>query len=211
MIENAEPDKIITIGGNCIVSQAPFDYLHGIYENAGIIWIDAHPDVSSAKDGYPNAHAMVLGSLMGYGDGSLSNLMKNRKFRADEILYVGLQDMHDYQEKFLQDMHVAYKIQTEEFISDREISGFIKRFDHILVHLDIDVLDAEQFHSTYFANKELVGDGSGSGRMTMEKLRGILKHITDEADVVGFTIAEYLPFDEYRLHKLFSEIKLFCD
>ncbi len=80
-----------------------------------------------------------------------------------------------------------------------------------MVHLDIDVLDAEQFHSTYFANKELVGDGSGSGRMTMKKLRGILKHITDEADVVGFTIAEYLPFDEYRLHKLFSEIKLFCD
>lgn len=72
-------------GGNCIVSQAPFDYLHGIYENAGIIWIDAHPDVSSAKGGYPNAHAMVLGSLMGYGDGSLSNLMKNRKFRLRNL------------------------------------------------------------------------------------------------------------------------------
>lgn len=44
---NAEnPDKIITIGGSCIVSQAPFDYLHGKYENVGIIWIDAHPDVS---------------------------------------------------------------------------------------------------------------------------------------------------------------------
>ena len=27
VIEAAQPDKIITIGGNCIVSQAPFDYL----------------------------------------------------------------------------------------------------------------------------------------------------------------------------------------
>ena len=43
VIEAAKPDKIITIGGNCIVSQAPFDYLHGIYSNVGIIWIDAHP------------------------------------------------------------------------------------------------------------------------------------------------------------------------
>ena len=41
-----KPDKIITIGGNCIVSLAPFDYLHGIYKNVGIIWIDAHPDVT---------------------------------------------------------------------------------------------------------------------------------------------------------------------
>lgn len=29
-------------GANCIVSLAPFDYLHGLYENTGIIWIDAH-------------------------------------------------------------------------------------------------------------------------------------------------------------------------
>lgn len=65
------PDKIITIGGNCMVSLAPFDYLHGKYENVGIIWIDAHPDVSTVNDGYPNAHAMVLGSLMGEAQHSL--------------------------------------------------------------------------------------------------------------------------------------------
>ena len=58
-IEAEKPDRIITIGGNCLVSLAPFDYLHGIYKNTGIIWIDAHPDVSTVNDGYPNAHAMV--------------------------------------------------------------------------------------------------------------------------------------------------------
>ena len=36
----------------------------GKYDNVGIIWIDAHPDVSTVNDGYPNAHAMVLGSLI---------------------------------------------------------------------------------------------------------------------------------------------------
>ena len=211
VIDAVKPDKIITIVGDCIVSQAPFDYLHGIYNNVGIIWIDAHPDVSTPKDGYPNAHAMVLGSLMGYGDNALSNLMKNEKFRADEVLYVGLQKLHSYQEKFLKDMKVDYRVQTEEFISDDEIKNFMHRFDHILVHLDIDVLDANLFHSTYFANKELVGDGGGSGRMTMDKLSDVLKCITNNADVVGFTIAEYLPFDEYKLHKMFADIKIFTD
>lgn len=117
-IEKENPDKIITIGGNCLVSLAPFDYLHGKYKNTGIVWIDAHPDVSSPKDGYPNAHAMVLGSLMGYGDNSLSNMMKNNKFNPDEILYVGLQNLHDYQKNFLNNTGVNYKIQTNKFISN---------------------------------------------------------------------------------------------
>ena len=210
-IEKENPDKIITIGGNCLVSLAPFDYLHGKYKNTGIVWIDAHPDVSSPKDGYPNAHAMVLGSLMGYGDNSLSNMMKNNKFNPDEILYVGLQNLHDYQKNFLNNTGVNYKIQTNKFISNNEIHKFIKRFDHILVHFDIDVLDEHFFHSTYFANSELVGDGAGGGKMTIEKLTEILRCITDNSDIVGFTIAEYLPFDEHKLYKMLTEIKLFTE
>lgn len=210
-IEKENPDRIITIGGNCMVSQAAFDYLHGKYKNTGIIWIDAHPDVSSPEDGYPNAHAMVLGSLMGYGDKALSGLMRNEKFKPDEILYVGLQGLHDYQKSFLDKMQVNYKVQTEEFVSDSEILRFINRFEHILVHFDIDVLDEKRFHSTYFANPELVGDGSGGGRMSMDKLAEILRFIQDHADVAGFTIAEYLPFDEFRLHKMLLEIKIFTE
>ncbi|MCD2491556.1 arginase family protein [Lacrimispora sp. NSJ-141] len=210
-IDREKPDRIITIGGNCMVSLAPFDYLHGLYDNIGIIWIDAHPDVSTVKDGYPNAHAMVLGSLMGHGADSLSGMMKNKKFMSDEILYFGLQNLHGYQEKFLNDMGVSYKVQTDKFISDDEIREFMQRFEHILIHFDIDVLDERLFHSTYFADGSLVGDGAGGGKMTVEKLSKALKYITENSDVVGFTIAEYLPFDEYRLHKMFSEINIFTD
>lgn len=205
------PDKVITIGGNCLVSLASFDYLHGKYENTGIVWIDAHPDVSTPADGYPNAHAMVLGSLLGGGDGSLTGLMENQYFKPNEVLYVGLQGLHEYQSKFLDGCGVSYKVQTDSFVSLEEIESFINRFDHILVHLDVDVLDERFFHSTYFANPELVGDGSGGGRMTMDTLTETLNIITKHADVVGFTIAEYLPFDEYRLHKMFSGIKLFAE
>ena len=47
--------------------------------------------------------------------------------------------------------------------------------------------------------------------MTIEKLSEILRCITKNTDVVGFTVAEYLPFDEHRLHKMFAEINLFID
>ncbi|MEE0420999.1 MAG: arginase family protein [Lachnospiraceae bacterium] len=178
---------------------------------AGIIWIDAHPDVSTTKGSYPNAHAMVLGSLLGAGAKQLSQQMKNAKFKSDEILYVGLQPLHDYQEEFLNQVGVKYKVQDGAFVSDEEIKTFMSRFKSIMVHFDIDVLDEHFFHSTYFANPELAGDGSGGGRMTMEKMSQLLKMITAESEVVGFTIAEYLPFDEHRLHKMFAEISLFTD
>ena len=210
-IADEKPDRIITIGGNCIVSLAPFDYLHGLYKNTGIIWIDAHPDVSTVDDGYPNAHAMVLGSLMGHGAIQLSRQMKNEKFKPNDILYVGLQGLHEYQKKFLDGMGINYKIQDQAFISDDEIMTFMERFEHILLHFDIDVLDEHFFHSTYFANSELVGDGAGGGKMTMEKLSNVLKLITENSDVVGFTIAEYLPFDAFRLRKVFSKISLFTE
>ena len=209
-IKEESPDKIITIGGNCMVSQAAFDYLHGKYQNVGIIWIDAHPDVSAPKDGYPNAHAMVLGSLLGHGDPSLSDLMQHPKFKPDEVLYVGLQGLHDYQRAFLDGLGVPYRIQTEHFLSHDEIRAFVGRFDHVLVHFDIDVLDEHFFHSTYFANPQLVGDGAGGGKMTMETLSGILQCIQQCADIAGFTIAEYLPFAEYRLHKMLTKIDIFA-
>lgn len=209
LLEDAAPDRVITIGGNCLVSQAPFDYLHGKYDNVGIIWIDAHPDVSTPTDGYPYAHAMVLGNLLGGGDEKLSGLMKSPKFKPEEVLYIGLQGLHDYQEKFLKNSGVRFKVQDTDFLSDEEIIAFMSGFEHILVHLDIDVLNAALFSDTYFANPELVGDGAGGGRMTMEKLAGVLKLIEDHADIVGFTIAEYLPFSAQRLHNLFSEMQIF--
>ncbi len=203
------PDRIITIGGNCLVSFAPFDYLHGKYKNAGIIWIDAHPDVSKKENGYPCAHAMVLGSLMGAGDSVMTDRMEHEPFDAKDILYIGLQGLHDYQEEFLNETGVNYKIQDEEFVSDEEIKAFAGRYDHIFVHFDIDVLDENFFHSTYFANPEAGGDGAGGGKMTIEKLGQILELIEESSNVEAFTVAEYLPFDEYRLHKMLKKLNIF--
>ena len=120
VIAQNHPDRIITLGGNCLVSQAPFDYLHGLYPNTGIIWIDAHPDVSMAKDDYPNAHAMVLGALLGKGEKALVDTLCNPPFKPNELLYVGLQGLHDYQAQFLDRLGVNYKIQTDDFVAIRK-------------------------------------------------------------------------------------------
>lgn len=44
-IEN--PDKIVTLGGECSVSVVPFTYLADKYkDDVAMIWIDAHPDIT---------------------------------------------------------------------------------------------------------------------------------------------------------------------
>lgn len=108
-------------------------------------------------------------------------------------------------------MGVDYKIQEKEFLSNDAILSFMNKFDHILVHFDIDVLDENFFHSTYFANPDTEGDVAGGGKMKMEKISEVLKLISDNSDIVGFTIAEYLPFDEHKLNKMFSNISLFTE
>lgn len=200
-----EPEKVITIGGTCYVSLASFDYLHALYPKLGIVWIDAHPDVSSPKDNYPNAHAFVLGTLLGEGDEELLSLLKNKPFKADELLYIGLQELHSYQKEFLDKKGVSYKVQDKDFVSDEELKSFIDKFDALLVHFDIDVLSAEHFSDTYFANPTLVGDGSGGGKMSLEKLTHILNLLDKSSKIVGFSIAEYLPFSAYKLQELFKD------
>ena len=210
-LEAEAPDRVITVGGNCIVSLASFDHLHALYPDAGILWIDAHPDVSLPENGYPNAHAMVLGTLLGRGAPTLAAEMKNPAFGAKDLLYVGLQGLHDYQQKFLDDAGVDYSVQTEAFVSDEVILDFLSRHPQVFVHLDIDVLDPAFFRDTYFANPALVGDGSGGGRMTIEELGRILRLVSEKSETPAFTIAEYLPFEAERLAKMFEALPLFTE
>ena len=210
ILDSEKPEKIITIGGNCLVSLVPFDYLHNLYKDVGIVWIDAHPDVSTPKDGYPNAHAMVLGSLLGGGASFLREKLTSPYFAPQDLLYVGLQDLHYYQKQYLDDLKVDYEIQTQGIISDLKIKGFLEKHSKILVHLDIDVLDPKFFAATYFANPTLVGDGSGGGIMTLERLAQILALLDGQSSIMGLTIAEYLPFAEFKLQKAFEKLKIFA-
>lgn len=210
-LEKEAPERVVTEGGNCIVSLASFDHLHALYPEAGILWIDAHPDVSLPENGYPNAHAMVLAALLGRGAPSLAKELKNPAFGAKDLLYIGLQGLHDYQRKFLDDAGVDYAVQTEAFVSDERILAFLTEHPQVFVHLDIDVLDPAFFHDTYFANPELVGDGSGGGRMTIEELGRILRIVSEKVETPAFTIAEYLPFEAERLANVFESLPLFTD
>lgn len=204
------PDKIITFGGNCLVSQAPFDYLHGKYgKELGVIWIDSHPDVSTPKE-YHHEHAMVLGNLLEAGDPELSKIVEF-PFDSDQFLYVGMQKPLDFEVKLLENLNLNYTVQDNGILKIEEIQKWIKDngFTKIAIHLDLDVLDPTLFRSLYFSEPGVAEFPSESGKMTPEELLNILTGIFKVNDVVGLTVAEFLPWDSINLKTTLSELDIF--
>ena len=61
IIQEHQPARITTIGGECSVSMAPFSYLinkHG--DDLATLWIDSHPDMGTRGTAYPGFYAMVI-------------------------------------------------------------------------------------------------------------------------------------------------------
>ncbi|SQC36362.1 arginase [Helicobacter fennelliae] len=47
ILRDKNPDRILTLGGECATSIAPFSYLADKYKGdcVALIWLDAHPDL----------------------------------------------------------------------------------------------------------------------------------------------------------------------
>ncbi|MBP6889952.1 MAG: arginase family protein [Veillonella sp.] len=213
IIAEEKPERIITLGGNCIVSQAPFDYLHGLYgEKLGVIWFDAHPDISNPSM-YNHEHAMVLANLLKQGDADVQQTV-DHPFQPKDVLYVGLQPLLDSEVDRLGELGVNYEVQTEALLSSDRIQQWVKEggYTKVAIHWDLDVLNPKTFHSLYFNEPGIpMYDGASCGRFELEDVTASLKAIQGMADVVGFTVAEYLPWDAIRLHNALAELKLFQD
>lgn len=209
VLEQKQPDKVITLGGTCFISQAPFDYLHEKYqEKLGVLWIDAHPDVSTPQDHF-NEHAMVLGNLLHAGDERLAVQVKS-PLDPKSILYVGLQKMNDYEYERLTELNIDQKERLRP-LSTTDIQAWIEKngFTKLAIHFDIDVLAPMDFHSSYFSEPGVKDFGAQEGKMSFDQLSEILTTISDDNEIVGLSVAEYLPWDALRLNQLFTKLPIF--
>ncbi|MFD1670699.1 arginase family protein [Agrilactobacillus yilanensis] len=210
ILREEQPDRIITFGGNCLVSQAPFDYLHGQYgDDLGVIWLDAHPDISTPQI-FNHEHAMVLGNLLGAGDPELATTV-TQPFNAADILYVGLQQPTEDEVAILQELQLTYTLQDNAAVNAEEIQAWVAQhhFKKLAIHFDLDVLSPELFEGLYFTEPGVTDYGAVAGKLAPTKAFKLLKQLLAENDVVGLTIAEYLPWSAAKLQQLFKELTIF--
>jgi arginase len=69
ILEKHRASRVVTLGGECSGSVAPFTYLAGRYgEDLAVVWVDSHPDVGTPASAYHGYHAMAVSANTGHGD-----------------------------------------------------------------------------------------------------------------------------------------------
>lgn len=211
ILANEKPERVIVLGGDCLVEQAPIDYLNGLYENLGVLWIDAHPDTSFPET-MSHSHAMVLANLLGDGDKKLASKVEYPLKRA-QVAFVGLNNPADYEAEYVaQDGLTDIRHETiEKTIA--ATNKWIKdnSFKHVMIHFDVDALNPTYFHSTLLANPYGEPIDAPKGVMHLHEVVDLAKAVSKATDVVGFGITEHLPWDMIRLRELLSQIPIFKD
>ena len=208
-----QPDKIIVFGGDCSVTQIPFDYLSGKYrDKIGILWLDAHPDISSPKTS-SHLHEMPLSNLLGLNPNSAITKAEN-PYLPEKIFLAGLI------EESLRPMDMACKelnlkiAAPEELERDSQsVMDWLKQenIQYLAVHWDLDVLAPNDFRSIYPAEPytDVRDFPAAVGRMKLNSIGRLLNDVSTMTDIVGLSITEHLPWDAFNMRKVLSDISIF--
>lgn len=206
------PDSIVVLGGDCLVSLAPFAHLLNKYgDKLGVLWVDSHPDVQTAKQ-YPNAHAHVLGALIGTGDNDLVAHVATRLNPA-KIMIAGIHDPLAYEADYLARHNIATIAPEQVKNGGKEVMAWVERehIEYLAIHIDLDVLDPSLFRSVLFAKpgrgEHDFGDVA-EGKLAIEEVLNLITQATSKAEPVGLTIAEHLPWDMLNLKNMLSALPL---
>jgi arginase len=190
-----DPGRILTLGGDCATSVAPFSWLAGRYgEDLAIVWIDSHPDVGLPGGSYPGFHAMALAVLTGHGD---PDILARLPAKVDPRR-VGIAGMHAWNDDEPPNLS-AWGIRAYAPDDLRDDSAALLAWlastgcSRVAIHFDVDVIDRDE---------AVFGLGAETGGLTSDQARRIVADVSAAADVVGLTIAEFVPRQVIRLQRI---------
>ena len=200
MLRAGDPDRIVTFGGDCSVSAAPFAFLAGKYgDDAAVIWIDAHPDITLPGDAYSGYHAMALAACMGLGDAKILAELPAR-IDPSRVLLVGLRDWERDEIRARQrELGIAHLAPQDVAGDSRAVVEWLEGCgaSKVLIHFDLDVLDPADL----VAAVGVVPDG-----MTVDQVVRLIGDIARAREVVGLTVAEPMPRTAVRIRDLLKRL-----
>jgi arginase len=196
-IEKHRPDRIVTLGGDCLIDLAPMAYLNARYAgNLGVLWVDAHPDISTPKE-FAQGNTYVLGALLGRGDADFVGEVET-PVRPARVMYAGLYEWTPTEGEIIEELGLR-RARAESLAQDsKPVLDWIAKegIERVAVHFDVDVLDPTKFGPILFNDPSALPDflaGVPRGRMTPDQVVRLLQDVAAACDVVGLAIAEYMP------------------
>lgn len=199
ILKENNPDRIVTLGGECSVSVVPFTYLAEKYkDDIAIIWIDAHPDINLPYDDYAGYHAMALTASMGMGDEELINMLP-AKVDASKVLIAGLRSWDKGMKARQKELGIK-GLSPEESRSPI-ILEWLKNtgVSKVLIHFDLDVIDPDDM---------IAGVGVEPDGMKTEDVVSVINDVAANFDLVGLTVAEPMPRIAIKLRNMLNSLPL---
>lgn len=212
IIAEHAPDRIVTMGGDCLVDLAPFAYLNERYDDElAVLWVDAHPDVMTPKQ-FSHAHAMVLRNLLGEGDPDFVRAVP-RPLDPSRVMYAGMDEMSEYERSVIDRLGLRVATPAELALSSEPVLEWLRCCGarRLAIHFDLDVLDPAQFRSLLFANPQSPPNafaGIPKGKMSIEQVVRVQNDVARVIDVVGLGITEHLPWDAIALKAMLERLPL---
>lgn len=202
ILKQNNPDKIVTLGGECSVSVVPFTYLADKYKgDVAMIWIDAHPDITLPNDPYMAYHAMAVTAIMGKGDKKIISELPTQ-ISPDKILFVGLRDWErDEIVQRQKEYGIKHLIPEDTRANSNKIIEWLKstKVNKVVIHFDMDVLDPSEI---------ITAVGVVPNGMKIDEVVRTINDISKEAEIVGLTVAEPMPRTAIRIKEMLSRLPL---
>lgn len=200
-LRETNPEKIVTLGGECSVSVVPFTFLAGKYpDDVAIVWIDAHPDVNLPYDNYKGYHAMALTACLGMGDEEIIRTLPGR-YDASRALIVGVRSWDDGMKERQKELGIK-GLSPEEVAEDSSaILEWLKSMgvSKVVIHFDLDVLDPAEI---------IAGVGVEPDGMKINEVVRMINDIASEYDLVGLTVAEPMPRVAIKIRNMLNQLPL---
>lgn len=189
-IAQNEPEKIFTIGGDCSVELAPLSYLNKKYHgDLGVIWFDAHGDLNTPSSSPSKQfHGMPLRTLLDEGDKAIREMLFS-KLKPEQFFFAGVRDLDPPEKEFIKNNNIAV------FSVD---SIRAKGFKKIYIHIDLDVLDPNEFPNVKCPTPQ---------GMSVEKLLNSVQQLKKNFSVVGASVVEFSPKEDGKIDVVKSIVK----
>lgn len=202
IIKKANPDKILTFGGECSTSVIPFTYLNKKYNNdTAVIWIDAHPDITLPYDNYNGYHAMAVSAIMGKVNKNINKILPSF-IDPSKILFLGLRDWEREEIKIRQkEYKIKHLINKDINKNSNKILSWIKSTGakNVMIHFDLDVLDPKEI---------IAAVGVVPCGLKINEVIRIINDISKEYNLIALTIAEPMPKIAIKLKNMLNQLPL---
>lgn len=186
LLQARQPTTLFTVGGDCGIELAPVSYLNTCHEQLTVIWFDAHADLQTAETSPSgHLHGMPLRLLLGEGNASLRRALPSL-LEPDQIILAGVRALDTAEEELLERWPLRMVSASEINTRPHAISELVRQSgrSNVYLHVDLDVLEPEQFSSLGWPQPDGV---------TVRSLVDALTHLHATLNIVGGGLTEYLP------------------